>query len=178
MDSNQIRELWTRFFAEREHRAVPSSSLIPPPDERTLLFTNAGMNQMKPYFMGLTDPPARRMTSIQKCFRTSDIEEVGDSSHCTFFEMLGNFSVGDYFKAEVIPWAWNLITAPQPQGLGLDKDRIWTTVFLDDDESFNLWAQYIPEDRIVRFDESENYWFMIKGGAGRTVLYMITHRVT
>jgi alanyl-tRNA synthetase len=166
MDSNQIRELWTRFFAERDHRVVPSSSLIPPPDERTLLFTNAGMNQMKPYFMGLTDPPARRMTSIQKCFRTSDIEEVGDSSHCTFFEMLGNFSVGDYFKAEVIPWAWNLITAPQPQGLGLDKDRIWTTVFLDDDESFNLWAQYIPEDRIVRFDESENYWFMIKGGAG------------
>jgi alanyl-tRNA synthetase len=167
MDTNQIRQLWTSFFAAREHRAVPSSSLIPPPDERTLLFTNAGMNQMKPYFMGLVDPPARRMTSIQKCFRTSDIEEVGDSSHCTFFEMLGNFSVGDYFKAEVIPWAWELITSPQPQGLGLDKDRIWTTVFLDDDESFELWRGVgIPAERIVRFDESENYWFMIKGGAG------------
>ncbi|HEY7465262.1 MAG TPA: alanine--tRNA ligase-related protein, partial [Dehalococcoidia bacterium] len=100
MDSNQIRELWVSFFAERGHRHVPSSSLIPPPDERTLLFSNAGMNQMKPYFMGLAEPPARRITSIQKCFRTSDIEEVGDNSHCTFFEMLGNFSVGDYFKAE------------------------------------------------------------------------------
>ena len=167
MDSNQIRELWTSFFGAREHRAVPSSSLIPPPDERTLLFTNAGMNQMKPYFMGLTEPPSRRMTSIQKCFRTSDIEEVGDSSHCTFFEMLGNFSVGDYFKAEVIPWAWELITAPQPQGLGLDGERIWTTVFLDDDEAFELWRSVgIPAERIVRFDESENYWFMIKGGAG------------
>ncbi|HEU0072735.1 MAG TPA: alanine--tRNA ligase [Dehalococcoidia bacterium] len=167
MDSNQIRQLWTSFFAARQHRAVPSSSLIPPPDERTLLFTNAGMNQMKPYFMGLADPPARRMTSIQKCFRTSDIEEVGDSSHCTFFEMLGNFSVGDYFKAEVIPWAWELITKPAPDGLGLDRDRIWTTVHETDDESFDLWRGVgIPEKRIVRFDESENYWFMIKGGAG------------
>jgi alanyl-tRNA synthetase len=167
MDSNQIRQLWTSFFAERAHRAVPSSSLIPPPDERTLLFTNAGMNQMKPYFMGLAEAPSRRMTSIQKCFRTSDIEEVGDNSHCTFFEMLGNFSVGDYFKAEVIPWAWELITTPVPNGLGLDKDRIWVTVFRDDDEAFNLWHGVgIPEERIVRFDESENFWFMIKGGAG------------
>jgi alanyl-tRNA synthetase len=167
MDSNQIRQLWTSFFAERGHRAVPSSSLIPPPDERTLLFSNAGMNQMKPYFMGLAEAPARRMTSIQKCFRTSDIEEVGDSSHCTFFEMLGNFSVGDYFKAEVIPWAWELVTTPEPRGLGLTPERIWVTVFQDDDEAFELWRDVgIPEERIVRFDESENFWFMIKGGAG------------
>jgi alanyl-tRNA synthetase len=167
MDTNQIRELFVSFFAERGHRHVPSSSLIPPPDERTLLFTNAGMNQMKPYFMGLSQPPATRMTSIQKCFRTSDLEEVGDASHCTFFEMLGNFSVGDYFKAEVIPWAWELLTAPQPQGMGLAPDRLWTTVFLDDDEAFDLWRSAgIPAERIVRFDESENYWFMIKGGAG------------
>ncbi len=167
MNTHEIRQLWTRFFAAREHRAIPSSSLIPPPDERTLLFTNAGMNQMKPFFMGLTDPPARRLTSIQKCFRTSDIEEVGDSSHCTFFEMLGNFSVSDYFKAEVIPWAWELITSPQPDGLGLDPDRIWTTVFEDDDEALDLWRGVgIPAERIIRFDESENYWFMIKGGAG------------
>jgi alanyl-tRNA synthetase len=167
MDSSQIRDLWVSFFAERGHRHVPSSSLIPPPDERTLLFSNAGMNQMKPYFMGLAEPPARRMTSIQKCFRTSDIEEVGDNSHCTFFEMLGNFSVGDYFKAEVIPWAWELLTAPEPQGMGLDKSRIWTTVYLDDDEAYDLWRGCgVPAERIVRFDESENYWFMIKGGAG------------
>jgi alanyl-tRNA synthetase len=167
MNNREIRQLFTRFFAERGHRQLPSSSLIPPPEERTLLFTNAGMNQMKPYFMGLAAPPASRMTSVQKCFRTSDIEEVGDASHCTFFEMLGNFSAGDYFKPEIIPWAWELLTAPQPQGLGLSKDRIWTTVYLDDDESFDLWRSVgIPAERIVRFDESENYWFMIKGGAG------------
>jgi len=167
MNTNDIRQLFIRFFAERGHRQVPSSSLIPPPEERTLLFTNAGMNQMKPYFMGLAEPPARRLTSIQKCFRTSDIEEVGDGSHHTFFEMLGNFSVGDYFKREVIPWAWELLTSPQPQGLGLSKDRLWATVYLDDDESFDLWRSVgIPAERIIRFDESENYWFMIKGGAG------------
>ncbi len=167
MNTNQIRQLFTGFFADRGHRRVPSSSLIPPPEERTLLFSNAGMNQMKPYFMGMAEPPARRMTSIQKCFRTSDIEEVGDNSHCTFFEMLGNFSVGDYFKAEVIPWAWQLLTGPEPNGMGLAPDRIWATVFLDDDEAYDLWRSVgIPPERIVRFDESENYWFMIKGGAG------------
>ncbi|MPZ50039.1 MAG: alanine--tRNA ligase [Dehalococcoidia bacterium] len=167
MTSSEIRDLFVRFFAERGHRHVPSSSLIPPPEEKTLLFTNAGMNQMKPFFMGMAEPPAPRMTSIQKCFRTSDIEAVGDASHCTFFEMLGNFSVGDYFKPEIIAWAFELLTAAPPNGLGLRKDRIWTTVYLDDDESFDLWRQQgIPAERIVRFDETENYWFMIKGGAG------------
>jgi len=167
MNTQDIRRLFTDFFAERGHRRVPSSSLIPPPDEKTLLFTNAGMNQMKPYFMAMSEPPAPRMTSIQKCFRTSDIEEVGDATHCTFFEMLGNFSVGDYFKAEVIPWAWELLTGPEPKGMGLDASRIWTTVFEDDDEAFDLWRSVgIPAEHIVRFDESENYWFMIKGGAG------------
>jgi alanyl-tRNA synthetase len=167
MNSSEIRDLFVRFFSERGHRPIPSSSLIPPPDERSLLFTNAGMNQMKPYFMGLSGPPARRMTSVQKCFRTSDIEEVGDATHCTFFEMLGNFSVGDYFKADAIAWAWELLTGPQPQGLGLSTDRMWATVFLNDDEAFDLWLQAgIPAERIVRFDESENYWFMIDGGPG------------
>src|SRR5688572_3517398 len=167
MNTQDIRRLFTDFFAERGHRRVPSSSLIPPPDEKTLLFTNAGMNQMKPYFMAMAEPPAPRMTSIQKCFRTSDIEEVGDATHCTFFEMLGNFSVGDYFKSEVIPWAFQLLTDPEPKGMGLDPSKIWTTVFEDDDEAFDLWRSVgIPAERIVRFDESENYWFMIKGGAG------------
>jgi alanyl-tRNA synthetase len=167
MNTKEIRALFTGFFAERGHRNLPSSSLIPPPDERTLLFSNAGMNQIKPYFMGMAEPPSRRMTTIQKCFRTSDIEEVGDASHCTFFEMLGNFSVGDYFKAEVIAWAWALLTTSEPKGMGLAPSRIWTTVFLDDDEAYDLWRSVgIPPERIVRFNESENYWFMIKGGAG------------
>ena len=161
MNSHDIRHLFTTFFEERGHRRVPSSSLIPPPDERTLLFANAGMNQMKPYFMGLTPPPAPRLTSIQKCFRTSDIEVVGDRSHCTFFEMLGNFSVGDYFKAEVIPWAWELFKAPPPKGFGLAKERIWPTIFLDDEEAFELWRRVgVPAERIVRYGEDKNYWFM------------------
>src|SRR5215471_667718 len=165
MDSRDIRQLFTGFFAERGHRRIPSSSLIPPPEERTLLFTNAGMNQMKPYFMGLAEPPQRRLTSIQKCFRTSDIEEVGDGHHCTFFEMLGNFSVGDYFKPEVIPWAWELLTGPQPKGMGLNKDRIWVTIFEDDEEAHDIWASCgVPEERIVRYGEKENYWFMGRVG--------------
>ncbi len=161
MDSRDVRELFTRFFAERAHRRIPSSSLIPPPEERTLLFTTAGMVQMKPYFLGLARPPAPRMSSVQKCFRTSDIEEVGDQSHCTFFEMLGNFSVGDYFKAEVIPWAWELLTTPPPAGVGLEKDRLWATIYKDDDESFELWRSVgVPAERIRRYGEKENYWFM------------------
>jgi alanyl-tRNA synthetase len=165
VNTSDIRRLWIDFFAERGHRHVPSSSLIPPPEERTLLFTNAGMNQMKPYFMAMAEPPARRMTSIQKCFRTSDIEEVGDSSHCTFFEMLGNFSVGDYFKAEVIPWAWELLTEPAPKGMGLAKDRLWATIFQDDDEAFQIWRSVgVPAERIVRYGEKENYWFMGRVG--------------
>ncbi|HLF76111.1 MAG TPA: alanine--tRNA ligase [Dehalococcoidia bacterium] len=164
MNTREIRELFTRFFEERGHQRVPSSSLIPPPEERTILFTTAGMAQMKPYFMGLARPPATRMTSIQKCFRASDIEEVGDQSHCTFFEMLGNFSVGDYFKAEVIPWAWELLTSKE-HGLGLSKDRIWPTVFLDDQEAFEIWQGLgVPPERIRRYGEDKNYWFMGRVG--------------
>src|SRR5688572_11055104 len=165
MDTREIRDLWVRFFEAQGHRRVPSSSLIPPPEERTLLFTNAGMNQMKPYFMGLAEPVARRLISIQKCFRTSDVEEVGDNRHCTFFEMLGNFSVGDYFKAEIIPWAWELLTSPQPQGLGLDPARMWATIYNEDEESHDLWRSVgVPEERIVRYGEKENYWFMGRVG--------------
>jgi alanyl-tRNA synthetase len=123
------------------------------------------MNQMKPYFMGLATAPATKLTSIQKVFRTSDIEEVGDNRHCTFFEMLGNFSVGDYFKAEVIPWAWELLTSSE--GMALAKDRIWASVFEEDDEAYELWRKVgLPPERIVRYPERDseghplNYWFM------------------
>ena len=160
MDSRAIRDLFTSFWEEHGHRAIPSSSLIPPPDERSLLFTTAGMLQMKPYFMGLAPPPAARLTTVQKCFRANDIELVGDRSHCTFFEMLGNFSVGDYFKAEVIPWAWELLTTAPPKGLGLSKERIWPTIFLEDEEAFELWRKFVPAERIVRYGEDKNYWFM------------------
>jgi alanyl-tRNA synthetase len=159
MNTRDVRSVYTRFFEERGHRRIPSAALIPANDP-TLLFTNAGMVQFKPYFMGLAEPPARRLTTIQKCFRTSDIEEVGDNRHCTFFEMLGNFSVGDYFKPEVIPWAFELLTAAPPQGMGLNKDRIWATIFTDDDESYELWRSVgIPHERIVRYGEEHNYWF-------------------
>ena len=155
MDSHELREAFLNFFEERQHRRVPGAPLVPPGDP-TLLFTSAGMVQMKPYFTGQATPPAPRMVTAQKCFRTSDIESVGDASHLTFFEMLGNFSVGDYFKKEMIPWAWEFLT----EVLKLDKDRIWTAVYLDDDESYGLWQGLgIPEERILRYGEDQNYWF-------------------
>ncbi len=134
---------------------MPSAPLVPPGDP-TLLFTSAGMVQFKPYFMGQTMPPHSRLTTVQKCFRTTDIESTGDSSHLTFFEMLGNFSVGDYFKSDAIPWAWEFVT----KELNLNADRLWAAVYLDDDEAFDLWRQVgVPEERIRRYGEEHNYWF-------------------
>ena len=154
MTGDEIRAKYLAYFEEKGHQVIPSSSLIPHGDP-TLLLTTAGMVQLKPYFMGQTKPPHTRLTSCQKCFRTTDIESVGDASHLTFFEMLGNFSVGDYFKAEAIAFAWEFITVR----LGIPKERLWTTVYLDDDEAIGLWRKMgVPSERIVRLGEEDNFW--------------------
>ncbi|MDD4875585.1 MAG: alanine--tRNA ligase [Dehalococcoidales bacterium] len=154
MTSDEIRTAFLGFFKGKEHTIIPSSSLIPKGDP-TLLLTSAGMVQFKPYFLGEASPPNKRLTSCQKCFRTTDIELVGDSTHLTFFEMLGNFSIGDYFKREAINWAWEFVT----QILKLPTDRLWITIYLEDDESFNYWREIgVPEEKIVRLGEKDNFW--------------------
>ncbi|GAA0226378.1 alanine--tRNA ligase [Actinomadura nitritigenes] len=156
MRSSEIRSTFLDFFRERDHRVVPSSPLIPP--DPTLLLTNAGMNQFKPYFLGETEPEHPRAMSVQKCARTSDIENVGRTTrHSTFFEMLGNFSFGDYFKAEAVSWAWELFT----RHYGLDPERIWVTVYLDDAEAEDIWRRVgVPSERIQRLGMEDNYWSM------------------
>ncbi|MDD5039363.1 MAG: alanine--tRNA ligase, partial [Dehalococcoidales bacterium] len=154
MTSDEIRTAFLNFFESKGHRIIPSSSLIPQ-DDPTLLLTTAGMVQFKPYFLGKEEPPSPRLASCQKCFRTTDIESVGDPTHLTFFEMLGNFSIGDYFKEETINWAWEFVT----RQLSLPTQHLWITIFLDDDESFGIWRNIgVPEDRIVRFGEKSNFW--------------------
>ncbi|MSQ41007.1 MAG: alanine--tRNA ligase [Dehalococcoidia bacterium] len=155
MTGDALRDLFRSFFEEKGHLRMPSGSLIPVGDP-TLLLTSAGMVPFKPYFTGEATPPRSRLTSCQKCFRTSDIESVGDTKHLTFFEMLGNFSIGDYFKPEVIPWAWELMT----KRLGLPADRLWVTVYTDDDEAFHIWRDVVgvPEERIYRYGRSDNFW--------------------
>jgi alanyl-tRNA synthetase len=154
VNSDQIRKAFLAFFEEKQHRIIPSSSLVPQADP-TLLLTTAGMVQIKPYFLGLAVPPSPRLASCQKCFRTTDINSVGDARHLTFFEMLGNFSVGDYFKKEAIAWAWEFVTGR----LKLKPERLWVSIYLDDDESFEYWRKIgFPEAKIVRLGEADNFW--------------------
>jgi alanyl-tRNA synthetase len=157
MRSDEIRRTFLDFFAERDHRVWPSSSLIP--NDPTLLLAVAGMVQFKPFFLGEATPETPRAVTVQKCARTNDIENVGlTTRHLTFFEMLGNFSFGDYFKADAIRWAYELAT----EGFGFAPERLWATVYLDDDEAADLWVSEtgIPRERIQRFDKDENYWSM------------------
>ncbi|WPR50313.1 alanine--tRNA ligase [Streptomyces sp. S399] len=162
MESAEIRRRWLRFFEERGHTVVPSASLIA--DDPTLLLVPAGMVPFKPYFLGEATPPAPRATSVQKCVRTPDIEEVGKTTrHGTFFQMCGNFSFGDYFKEGAITYAWELLTSPQEQGgYGLDPERLWITVYLDDDEAETIWREKIgvPAERIQRLGKKDNFWSM------------------
>src|SRR3989440_1805180 len=160
MLARELRQLYIDFFKEKGHLHLPGAPLIPIDalgvEDTSTLFTSAGMQQFKPYFTGEATPPSGRVVTVQKCMRTGDIDSVGDFSHCTFFEMLGNFSFGDYFKAEVIPWTWEFLI----DRLKLDPDRICVTVFYEDDEAFDIWHKVIglPEDRIHRMGEDKNYW--------------------
>ena len=156
MEAAQLRSIFLDHFASRQHTIVPSASLIA--NDPTLLFTVAGMVPFKPYFVGDETAPFSRAASIQKCFRVPDIDIIGTTQrHLTFFEMLGNFSFGDYFKAGAIEYAWSLIT----EGFGMDPDRLWVTVHTSDDDAARLWPELtsMRPDRIQRLDE-DNFWGM------------------
>ncbi|MGA8114492.1 MAG: alanine--tRNA ligase, partial [Actinocatenispora sp.] len=162
MESAEIRRRWLRFFEQRGHTVVPSASLVA--DDPTLLLIPAGMAPFKPYFLGEITPPYPRATSVQKCVRTPDIDEVGRTTrHGTFFQMCGNFSFGDYFKQGAIELAWELMTSSVADGgYGLDPQRLWITVFQDDDEAERIWREVVgvPAERIQRMGMDENFWSM------------------
>ncbi|MEO8584261.1 MAG: alanine--tRNA ligase-related protein, partial [Flavitalea sp.] len=168
MKSAEIRQQFLDFFRSKAHTIVPSAPIVIKNDP-TLLFTNAGMNQFKDYFLGNKKPGHLRIADTQKCLRVSgkhnDLEEVGvDTYHHTMFEMLGNWSFGDYFKKEAIAWSWELLT----EIYNLDKDKLYVTVFegdqkeslAADDESFNEWKKYVPENRILKGNKKDNFWEM------------------
>ncbi|MBO2452781.1 alanine--tRNA ligase [Actinomadura barringtoniae] len=162
MESAEVARRFLKFFEERGHTVVPSASLIA--EDPTLLLVNAGMVPFKPYFLGQRTPPSPRMTSAQKCVRTPDIEEVGKTTrHATFFQMLGNFSIGDYFKEQAIPFAWDLLTRSEADGgFGFPEERLWATVYTDDDEAQEIWHKKVgvPLERIQRRGMADNYWSM------------------
>ena len=168
LTASQLRELFLQFFMEKGHQQIPSASVIPENDP-TVLFTTAGMHPLVPYLMGQKHPMGTRLTDVQKCIRTGDIDEVGDMSHLTFFEMLGNWSLGDYFKKEMIPWSWEFLTSPK--WLGIDKDKLAFTVFEGDqdcprdNEAADLWrACGVQEDHLFFLPKEHNWW----GPAGVT----------
>ena len=163
---NQLREMFLSFFETKDHLRLPSFSLIPQNDKSVLLI-NAGMTPMKPWFKGEEEPPRRRVCTCQKCIRTGDIDNVGHTArHGTYFEMLGNFSFGDYFKKEAIAWSWEFLTSPD--WVGLDPDRLYPSVYLDDDEAWNIWHEDIgiPAERIFRFGKEDNFWEHGSGPCG------------
>ncbi|MFM8178164.1 MAG: alanine--tRNA ligase-related protein, partial [Candidatus Kapaibacterium sp.] len=164
MTSREIRSPFLSFFEQRGHRVVPSAPVVPHGDP-TLLFTNAGMNQFKDVFLGRGSRDYVRAVDTQKCIRVSgkhnDLEEVGyDTYHHTFFEMLGNWSFGDYYKEQAIAWSWELLAGVW----GLETDRLYATVYRTDDESYALWKNFLPESHILRFDEKDNFWEMGETG--------------
>ncbi len=168
LTANQLRSMWLKFFQDRGHTVISSASLIPDNDP-TVLFTTAGMHPLVPYLLGEKHPSGTRLTDVQKCVRTGDIDEVGDNSHCTFFEMLGNWSLGDYFKQEMIPWSYEFLTSPDC--LGIDPARLAVTVFEGDadcprdEESASLWEKAgIAKERIFFLPKEHNWW----GPAGVT----------
>lgn len=168
MQTHEIARRWTTFFEKHNHTVVPSASLVSP--DPSLLFTVAGMVPFIPYFLGQQTPPYTRATSIQKCIRTADIEEVGKTArHGTFFQMAGNFSFGDYFKEGAITMAWELLTTSQDEGgFGLDPDRLWATVYEEDDEAYAIWRDVVklPEERLQRIGKEDNYWHTGQPGPG------------
>ena len=161
---NELREMFLSYFESKGHLRLPSFSLIPQND-KSLLLINSGMAPMKPYFKGEVEPPRRRVCTCQKCIRTGDIENIGKTSrHGTYFEMLGNFSFGDYFKKEAIHWSWEFLT----QVCGLEADRLYPSIYVDDDEAFEIWNKQegIPAERIFRFGKEDNFWEHGSGPCG------------
>lgn len=162
--TNELREAYLKFFESKDHLRLESFPLVPKND-KSLLLINAGMAPLKPYFTGLQEPPRKRITTCQKCIRTGDIENVGKTSrHGTFFEMLGNFSFGDYFKEEIIPWAWEFIT----ETLQIPKDKLYVTIYLEDDEAYDIWCKKTDVDpkRIFRLGKDDNFWEIGVGPCG------------
>ncbi len=159
---NELRESYLSFFESKGHLRLPSFSLIPQNDN-SLLLINSGMAPMKPYFQGTKEPPRRRVTTCQKCIRTPDLDNVGKTArHGTYFEMLGNFSFGDYFKKEAIEWSWEYFT----KVLEIPAERLWPSVYENDEEAYNFWKQYVPEERIVKLGKADNFWEHGSGPCG------------